>query len=102
VSRSARAKAHTRPCLLADVRDLRWSADSEIVPGLVACKKGPSWIISMGPLPGGVLDGTIKGVKLSIGGQDLSEPRTKGAVLGFSRIQNHPLSTATDGSGTPP
>jgi hypothetical protein len=56
----------------------------------------------MGPLPGGVLDGTIKGVKLSIGGQDLSEPRTKGAVLGFSRIQNHPLSTATDGSGTPP
>jgi hypothetical protein len=50
-----------------------------------------------------VLDGTIKGVKLSIGGQHLYPSlAAKGTVLDFSRIQNHPLSTATGVSGTPP
>ena len=57
----------------------------------------------MGRLPGAVLDGTIKGLKLSIGGQDLYPSRAvKGTVLDFSRIQNHPLSRATGVPGTPP
>jgi hypothetical protein len=56
----------------------------------------------MGPLPGGVLDGTIKGVKQHRGQDLYPSLEAKGAVLGFSRIQNHPLSTATGVSGTPP